>query len=353
MARHVAAVLAGIVLLAGACSPAGRTAATAPDAATAFARRPLPTILGERWIGNGICYSPYRDGQRPGGAQPTAAEVREDLGIVAARWNLIRTYGSREGSGTILQVIRDAGLPIRVVLGAWIAPEVRRDATGTIVAPDAEAKAANAAEVEAALRLAAEYPDIVVAIAVGNETQVSWSAHRSDLATLLPYVRQARQESRLPVTTADDYKYWILPESRQLAAELDFVMTHIHPLWNGQSLDDALAWTQRIHAQVAAMHPGVPIIIGESGWATDKRGDGEQAQLIRGTPGEAEQARFFEEYNRWIERERIVSFWFEVFDENWKGSDHPNEVEKHWGLFHADRSPKAAMAGAAAAGDGG
>lgn len=342
MTRRLVAALAGVVLLATACSPASRTAAVAADAA--FARRPFPVVSGERWIGNGICYSPYRDGQRPGGAQPTAAEVREDLGIVAARRNLIRTFGSREGSETILEVIRAAHLPIRVVLGAWIAPEVRRDADGKVVGEDAEAKAANAAEVDAALRLAAAYPDIVVAIAVGNDTQVSWSAHRSDLATLLPYVREARRASRLPVTTADDYKYWVLPESRQLAAELDFLMTHIHPLSNGQSLDDALAWTQRIHAEVAAMHPGVPIVIGESGWATDSRSDGAQAQLIRGTPGEIEQARFFAEYNAWIDRERIPSFWFEVFDENWKGSDHPNEVEKHWGLFRADRSPKAAMA---------
>lgn len=342
MTRRLVAALAGIVLLATACSPASRTPAVAPDAA--FARRPFLAAGGERWIGNGICYSPYRDGQRPGGAQPTAAEVREDLGIVAARWNLIRTFGSRGGSETILDEIRAAGLPIRVVLGAWIAPEVRRDDSGAIVEEDAGARAANAAEVDTAIRLAAAYPDIVVAIAVGNDTQVSWSPHRSDLATLLPYVREARQASSLPVTTADDYKYWILPESRQLAAEVDFVMTHIHPLLNGQSLDDALAWTQRIHAEVTAMHPGVPIVIGESGWATDKRSDGEQARRIRGTTGEAEQARFFADYNRWIGRERIPSFWFEVFDENWKGSDHPNEVEKHWGLFRADRSPKAAMA---------
>ena len=34
---------------------------------------------------------------------------------------------------------------------------------------------------------------------------------------------------------------------------------------------------------------------------------------------------------------------FEAFDENWKGGDHPAEVEKHWGLFRADRTPKAAM----------
>ncbi len=42
-------------------------------------------------------------------------------------------------------------------------------------------------------------------------------------------------------------------------------------------------------------------------------------------------------------RARIASFYFEAFDENWKGGDHPDEVEKHWGLFRADRTPKAVL----------
>ena len=31
------------------------------------------------------------------------------------------------------------------------------------------------------------------------------------------------------------------------------------------------------------------------------------------------------------------------FDENWKGGAHPAEVEKHWGLYRADRSAKLAV----------
>jgi Glycosyl hydrolases family 17 len=36
----------------------------------------------------------------------------------------------------------------------------------------------------------------------------------------------------------------------------------------------------------------------------------------------------------------VLTFVFEAFDEAWKGSPDPAEPEKHWGLFHADRSPK-------------
>ena len=39
----------------------------------------------------------------------------------------------------------------------------------------------------------------------------------------------------------------------------------------------------------------------------------------------------------------LLVYFFEAFDENWKGSDDPFEPEKHWGIYKADRSPKLAM----------
>jgi exo-beta-1,3-glucanase (GH17 family) len=46
---------------------------------------------------------------------------------------------------------------------------------------------------------------------------------------------------------------------------------------------------------------------------------------------------------RWSEKNNILTFFFEAFDENWKGSPHPLEPEKHWGVFYADRKPKKVM----------
>ncbi|MBL7696076.1 MAG: hypothetical protein JNK91_14595 [Ferruginibacter sp.] len=45
----------------------------------------------------------------------------------------------------------------------------------------------------------------------------------------------------------------------------------------------------------------------------------------------------------WSEEKKILTFFFEAFDEEWKGSHDPFEPEKHWGLFRIDRSPKLAM----------
>jgi exo-beta-1,3-glucanase (GH17 family) len=117
-------------------------------------------------------------------------------------------------------------------------------------------------------------------------------------------------------------------------------------MWNGRPLEDALAFTQEKYAEVARRHAGLPIVLGEAGWATRKHGEGEQARLILGEPGEPQQRAFFEQFTAWVLRERITSTWFEAFDEEWKGGPHPDDVEKHWGLFRADRTPKAAVAGA-------
>jgi len=45
----------------------------------------------------------------------------------------------------------------------------------------------------------------------------------------------------------------------------------------------------------------------------------------------------------WVQKENILTFFFEAFDEAWKGSPEPLEPEKHWGLFYIDRTPKMAV----------
>jgi exo-beta-1,3-glucanase (GH17 family) len=284
--------------------------------------------------GPAVCYGPHRDGQAPGQTDPTAAEIREDLAIIAPHWKLIRIYSSTGFGPVVLEQIRRGGFDIQVVLGAWIA---RQDQPG---GPEA-----NEAEVAGAIELANQYRDIVVAVSVGNETQVDWSAHKSSEQKLVEYVRRVRAGVEQPVTTADDYNFWNKPHSRLVAGEIDFILMHAHPLWNGLLLPDALPWLQEQLAAVRAMHRDRRVIIGETGWATNVHDEGEQARLIKGVADEAAQKIFYDTSTAWAAEAGEVMFTFEVFDEKWKGGPHPNEVEKHWGLFRSDRTPKAAMEG--------
>jgi exo-beta-1,3-glucanase (GH17 family) len=289
----------------------------------------------------GVSYGPHRDGQSPEGAGPTRAQIREDLGLLATHWRCLRVYGARGPAETVLQVIHEDKLPLKVMLGVWLAAETQPTGDGKSE-PNPAAATANRAEIESAVRLANAFPDIVVAVSVGNETQVFWSAHRFPAELLIRAIRSVRERVRVPVTTADDFNFWNKPESRAVAREVDFIVTHIHPVWAGQPLDRGVPFTREKYDEVARMHPGRLIVIGETGWATRYHTEGEQARLIKGKLGEAEQKLFYQELMDWTRKARVGTFFFEAFDENWKGGSHPDEVEKHWGLYRADRTPKPA-----------
>jgi exo-beta-1,3-glucanase (GH17 family) len=258
-------------------------------------------------------------------------------------WNLLRTYSAVGPTERMLDIIREDRLDMKVMLGVWIAVEERRGENGEVIESFPEAREANRREVAAGIRLANHYSDIVVAVCVGNETQVDWSAHRSPLDILIKHVRTVRAATTVPVTAADDYNFWNKPESHTLARELDFIVMHAHPMWNGVLAESAQEWTRETYRAIVAEHPDRLVVYGETGWATMKHNEGEQARLIRGLPGEAQQAAFFEAITSWAERESVTVFFFEAFDENWKGGEHPDEVEKHWGLYRADRTPKLAV----------
>jgi exo-beta-1,3-glucanase (GH17 family) len=291
-------------------------------------RRPFAPRVADRPVHAGISYGPFRAGQRPGGPGPTREQILEDLTLIAQRWQMIRIYSSRGPAEDILRTLREHDLPVVMLLGAWIAPNAAED---------------NAAELSAAIHLANSYPDQVVAVSVGNETQVAWSGHRSSRDALIAHIRTLRAAVKQPVTTADDYNFWNKPESHAVADEIDFLLLHAYAMWNKQSLADAVQWTKRTVASIARAHPQLSIVLGETGWATELLRQGDAAKQITAAAGEAEQATFFAAFSAWATEVGLPYFYFEAFDEPWKGGADPRDIEKHWGLYRVDRTPKAAL----------
>ena len=91
--------------------------------------------------------------------------------------------------------------------------------------------------------------------------------------------------------------------------------------------------------------PNSPIAILEAGWASIAIEFGDRAN-------ETNQSRYFRELHSWAAANNITVFFFEAFDEPWKGdANNPLGAEKHWGLFNVDRTPKQVIQKRFASGD--
>jgi exo-beta-1,3-glucanase (GH17 family) len=259
---------------------------------------------------------------------------------LAGRFTLLRLSATDESAELLVSLISEDELPFKVLLGASLERETATpDAPGT---PRPEAAAANQAQVQAALQLASAYPDVVLALVLGSPPQGSGSSRRLPQETLVSWLRRARSGTKIPVSTAGDAAYWLSPEGGQLAREVDFLVLHASALWSGKQIPEALAFTQARYADVFRRHFGLPVVLGEAGWATSRHA-GEEAERIQGEIGEGPQKVFFDQLTRWVVGQRIPSAWFQAFDEPWRGGADPDEVAKHWGLWRADRTPKAAV----------
>ena len=316
-------------------------AAAASSATALEARRPLSFMSGGEWTGEGVAFSPYRDGQSPeaGMGSPSDAQVEADLVLAGRYWKTLNVYDSSAVTEQILRITRDRHLPLKVILGVWLTTE------------KGEAEhAANRRETVNAIRLANAYPEQVLAVSVGNEACVWWSDHRMEPSAVISFIREVRAGVHQPVTTADDFDFWNKPESRAVAAEVDFINLHAYALWRGEPAEHAEAWLDRTYADTVKFHPGIPILIGETGWTTQhdagRTGPGEEGALIKGETSEAAQLVFLRGYYRWVRDHKVPSVLFEAYDENWKGGGAKVAAiaaEKHFGVFDAQRKPKSSF----------
>ena len=293
--------------------------------------------------GRAICYSGYRHGQSPDSKiYPSLDEIREDLAILAPHWPLLRLYDCSAHAERVLEVIRRDGLPFKVMLGAYLGPEMNNFGCpwgATCSEEQLEASiAANELEVGRLIELANANPDVVFSVAVGNEATVDWTDHFVPVHRMIEHVRRVKQQVKQPVTFCENYVPW-QHKLRDLVTELDFISLHTYPVWEYKHVHEALAYTRDNYDSVACLYPDKPVIITEAGWCTNSNGRGMNAEHAV----QELQAVYLRDLMDWTDEAGILCFVFEAFDEPWKGSPDPLEPEKHWGLYTVDRQPKLAM----------
>jgi exo-beta-1,3-glucanase (GH17 family) len=290
--------------------------------------------------GQAICYSGFRDGQRPGFAFPSYEEVKEDLTLLNGYWKYLRLYDCDDHAQTVLDVIEKEGFEFKVMLGAYIEAEVNNFNCPwdggvhpkKVLLKNAES---NQQKIDKLIEIANNYPNIICSLSVGNEACVDWTDHYVHEDKVLEYVLQVKEHASQPVTFCENYTPW-LNKLEKLAKAVDVISIHTYPVWEYKNIYEALEFTKENYYSVAKKYPNKPVIITEAGWATRSNGQGIDVANVN----EMFQKIYYEELNEWATQENILTFFFEAFDESWKGSPDPNEPEKHWGLFKADRSPK-------------
>ncbi|MEE4198387.1 MAG: glycosyl hydrolase family 17 protein [Bacteroidales bacterium] len=295
-----------------------------------------------------VCYSGFRSGQHPdrgnGAINPGYEEVLEDLTILAhhSDFHLIRVYDSGENSRMVLKVIEENDLEIKVMLGIWLRAEISTHETCEwLTEPIPEQvllknKVLNREEIHQGIQLANQYKDIIIAVNVGNEALVDWNDHKVSPDTIISYVKEVKQSIEQPVTVAENYKWWA-DHGMALAEVVDFVSIHTYPLWEGKDINQGMDYTIENVLEVRNALPGARLVISEAGWTTVASEFGDRAS-------EEKQKIYFEALMKWAASKNITTFFFEAFDEDWKG-DPGNMMgaEKHWGLFTVDRKPKKVM----------
>ncbi|UFN48091.1 glycoside hydrolase [Roseomonas sp. OT10] len=267
---------------------------------------------------NSVSFAPFRPGQSPLRDRfPTAAQVEEDLRLIAPRTRAIRTYASIEGQYEVAELAQRHG--IRVWKGAWLGRDLRQ----------------NERELAKLVETANRFPDTIERVVVGNEVLLRRDLPPEVLAAALDRVRaQVRQ----PVTYADVWEFWA--QFPELARHVDIVTIHILPYWEDEPLDveAAIAHVRDIYRKMKAMFPDKPIAIGEVGWPSHGR------WREGAVPSVVNQARFLREFAALSREEGFDYNVIEAFDQIWK---YKNEgtVGAAWGLWTADRAPKFALSG--------
>jgi len=333
-----------------------------------------------------ISYGGYREKTRD--IQPTIPQLKEDMKILSAMGiKVVRTYNVHlDEAANLLEAIRqmkidDPGFEMYVMLGAWI------DCKNAWTAlPDRirnEESPRNETEINRAVELTRQYPDIVKVIAVGNEAMVHWAwDYYVEPAIILKWVnhlQSLKKNGKLPatlwITSSDNYAAWggagseyHLEELNQLIKAVDYISMHTYPMhethynpdfWGVPAEEEGLSDMEKIEAamlrardyaisqyeSVVAYMKGLgvdkPVHIGETGWATVS--DGLYGETGSGATDEYKSARYYHLMREWTDSCGISCFYFEAFDEQWKDAANPQGSENYFGLFNLQAQAKYAL----------
>lgn len=287
-----------------------------------------------------ICYSGYRANQGPNiHVYPNYEEVKEDLLILDEEYDIIRMYDPYTHARTVLEVIQNEGLHLKVMLGMDLVAEYnnphcpwyKQELSQEQLAKNYEH---NNNSLECLIELANKYKDIIVFLAAGNEARPDWGDNLVPEERIVYFINQLKSRCSQPVSYCEGWDLWVGRMENVLEA-VDFLSVHIYPLWQKITIKEAVKYTTDLFEKVIK-YTNKPVIITEMGWATSSNNN----EMLKEEANADNMHYYVEEMTKYLKCNNKLGFFFEAFDEPWKGGNNPTEAEKNWGLYNLDRIKK-------------
>ncbi len=287
-----------------------------------------------------ICYSGYRENQSPiTKVYPSYDEVKEDLLILEKEYDYIRMYDPYDHAKIVLECIRKEKINLKVMLGMDLVAEYNNKGCPWMVQNYSDEhllnnKRKNDESLNELIKLANEYKDEIIFISAGNEALPSWGDNLVLNERLVYFIRELKRNCIQPVSYCEGWDVWV-SRMDDIINEVDFLSVHIYPMWNKIPLNEAVDFTISKFEEVEA-YTDKPVIITEMGWATSCNND----QMIIAEANADNQRYYIDKINEYLLNNDKLGFFFEAFDEPWKGGNNPSEPEKNWGVYFVDRTKK-------------
>jgi exo-beta-1,3-glucanase (GH17 family) len=347
------------------------------------------SMTAEQILGNphyqAISYGGYRQKSRD--IQPTISELKEDLKIMYAMgFRILRTYNVHLAEASnLLRAIREMKtenphFEMYVMLGAWIDC---KNAWSHLPVDHNQESENNEIEIQRAIELTNQYPEIVKVFAVGNEAMVKWaSSYYVQPWIILKWVNHLqdfKKQGKLPkdlwITSSDNFASWgggsddyHIDDLKKLIQAVDYISLHTYPMhdthyhpdfWGVKTSESSLSDREKIDATMMrardyaiyqynsvvrymqSLGINKPVNLGETGWAT-------QSSEHYGDTGskatdEYKSAKYYKLMRDWSDTNKVTCFYFEAFDEQWKDAANPSGSENHFGLINLKSQAKYAI----------
>jgi exo-beta-1,3-glucanase (GH17 family)/cellulose synthase/poly-beta-1,6-N-acetylglucosamine synthase-like glycosyltransferase len=259
----------------------------------------------------GFSFSPMRADDNPQkGVYPDSHDIEQDLMLLSDKAYAVRTYSVNNTLALIPELAAEYDL--NVALGSWISKN----------------ESANQAEIEQLIALARTHHKNIVRVIVGNEALL-----RKDVTVeqMIGYLDQVRGKIWAPVSVAEPWHVWI--EHPELARHVDYIAAHILPYWEGISVEQAVDYAMDRYTDLEKAFPDKQIVITEVGWPSNGRPIRDAEASI------SNQAMFLRRFLDRAEKQEIIYYVIEAFDQPWKQSIE-GSVGTYWGVYDTNRNPK-------------